>query len=155
MIAAKLGDAQLGEACARRVARALEWIAQTDMAALEPGRHDIDGDEVYANVMEVTTSLPKDKSFEAHHRYLDIHYVIAGEELIGVAPVGECPEVQAFSEADDFALYSDPADPARVSWVLLKEGELCVTPPADAHKPACATVEPKPLKKACVKVLVD
>ncbi len=155
MIAAKLNDAQFSEACNARIAQALAWVAATDMRALEPGRHDIDGDALFVNCMTVTTSLPADKQFEAHHRYLDIHYVIEGEELIGVAPVGECPEVQAFSDADDFGLYGDPADAARVSWVLLREGELCMTPPADAHKPACAIDEPAPLKKVCIKVLVD
>ncbi|MBR1828317.1 MAG: YhcH/YjgK/YiaL family protein [Atopobiaceae bacterium] len=155
MIAAKLEDAQLNAAGAERLARALEWISQTDMAALEPGRHDIEGDEIFANVMEVTTALPAEKSFEAHCSYLDVHYVISGEELIGVAPVGECPELQAYASADDFGLYGDPEDPSRITWVLLREGELCVTPPADAHKPACTTDEPKKLKKACVKVLVD
>jgi YhcH/YjgK/YiaL family protein len=154
MIVSKLDDALLGAACMERLAKALDWVAQTDMAALEPGRHDIEGDEIYANVMEVTTCAPAEKQFEAHHAYLDVHYVIEGEELIGTAPVGECPEVQAYAQADDFALYGDPADAARVTWTLLRPGELCVTPPADAHKPACAVGAPARLKKACVKVHV-
>ena len=155
MIAAKLENAQFGEACAARIAKALAWVASTDMHALEPGRHDIDGDALFVNCMTVTTSLPASKSFEAHRRYLDIHYVIEGEELIGVAPVGECPELQAYNETDDYALYGDPADAARVTWVYLKEGELCMTPPADAHKPACPPSEPALLKKICIKVLMD
>lgn len=154
MIVAKLEDAGFSKACMARMEKALKWIAETDMASLEPGRHDIDGDELYANVMEVTTSLPSSKSFEAHHDYVDIHYVIRGEELIGTAPVGECPEEQAYTADGDYGLYGDPADPARVTWTLLRQGELCVTPPADAHKPACTAGEPVSLKKACVKVLV-
>ena len=153
MIASALATASFDEATAARLARALDWISQTNMAALEVGRHDIVGDEVYANVMEVTPMLPASKQFEAHRRYIDVHYVIAGEELIGVAPVGECPVAQEYAEADDFSLHGDPADAARVTWVLLREGELCVTPPADAHKPACAIGEPARLKKACIKVL--
>lgn len=154
MIVAACNDAQFDSATTARLSRALEWIAQTDMAALEPGRYDIYGDEIYANVMEVTTALPADKQFEAHRRYIDVHYVIKGEELIGVAPVGECPTTQEYVQTDDFSLHTDPADPARVTWALLREGELCVTPPADAHKPACAASAPAPLKKVCVKVLV-
>ena len=154
MIVSALATASFDEATAARLARALDWISQTDMASLEPGRHDIAGDEVYANVMEVTPMLPANKQFEAHRRYIDVHYVIAGEELIGVAPVGECPGAQEYVQAADFSLHVDPADPARVTWALLREGELGVTPPADAHKPACAIGEPAPLKKACVKVLV-
>ena len=154
MIAANLAHAMESEACMRRLALALEWLGKTDMVALEPGRHEILGDEIFANVMEVTTSKPETKSFEAHKAYLDVHYVIEGEELIGVAPVGECPELQAYGETDDYGLYDDPAEPARVTWVTLRPGELCVTPPADAHKPACTAGEPVHLKKACVKVHV-
>lgn len=154
MIVSALANASFDDVTAARLAHALEWIAQTDMASLEVGRQDIAGDEIYANVMEVTPMLPVEKQFEAHRRYIDVHYVIAGEELIGVAPVGECPVVQEYAEADDFSLHGDPADAARVTWTLLREGELCVTPPADAHKPACTTGEPARLKKVCIKVLV-
>ena len=154
MIVSAINDAQFDAATAARLARALEWIGQTDMAGLENGRHEVEGDEIFANVMEVTTMCPDDKLFESHRRYLDVHYVIEGEELVGVAPVGECPVTQEYSEADDFAAHTDPANLARVTWALLRAGELCVTPPADAHKPACAAGEPAPLRKACVKVLV-
>ena len=88
MIVSALDAAQFDAATAKRLSRAMEWLGQTDMAALTPGRHDIDGDEIYANVMEVTTCAPAEKQFEAHHAYLDVHYVIEGEELIGTAPVG-------------------------------------------------------------------
>ena len=118
------------------------------------GRHDVAGDEIFANVMAITSCPASEKNFEAHHSYIDIHYVIEGEELLGTAPVGECPALQEFNEADDFCLYGDPADPARVTWTLLRAGELCMTPPADAHKPACCVGDPAPLRKACVKVLV-
>lgn len=56
-----------------------------------------------------------------------------------------------FVSAEDLAEF---ADPARVTWALLRPGELCVTPPADAHKPACTAGESRRLKKACVKVRV-
>ena len=34
-----------------RLAKALDFLAQTDFSALPDGRCDIDGDEVFANVM--------------------------------------------------------------------------------------------------------
>ena len=154
MLVSTLSNAQFDEKTAARVATALTWLAETDMAALEPGRHDVAGDEIFANVMAITSCPASEKNFEAHHSYIDIHYVIEGEELLGTAPVGECPALQEFNEADDFCLYGDPADPARVTWTLLRAGELCMTPPADARKPACCVGDPAPLRKACVKVLV-
>ena len=37
----------------------------------------------------------------------------------------------------------------------INEGDIVVTPPEDAHKPGCCEDAPAPLKKICVKVLVD
>lgn len=152
MIFTSLADAAHNDVTSARMAKALEFLARPDLAELAPGRHEIMGDEVFANVQELTTVRPGEKNYEAHRRYADVHYVISGEELMGVAPVGECEPVGEFSEADDFGLYV-PGD--REAWATLRPGDLVVTPPCDAHKPGCCPGEPAPLKKVCVKVLVD
>ena len=154
MIFTSLANASSNDLSAARFAKALAFLAREDLASLEPGRHDIDGDEVFANVQELVTVPAGEKNYEAHRRYADIHYVVSGTELIGVAPVTECESVGEFSEADDFGLYTPGAREARAT---LLPGELVVTPPCDAHKPGCCPEgsEPAPLKKICVKVLVD
>ena len=134
MIFTSLADAAHNDVTSARMAKALEFLARPDLAELAPGRHEIMGDEVFANVQELTTVRPGEKNYEAHRRYADVHYVISGEELMGVAPVGECEPVGEFSEADDFGLYV-PGD--REAWATLRPGDLVVTPPCDAHKPGC------------------
>ena len=152
MIFTSLANAAANDLSTERYRKALEFLARPDLADLEPGRHDIMGDEVFANVQELTTVPAGEKNYEAHRRYADIHYVISGTELIGVAPVAECAPVGEFSEADDFGLYTPGG---REAWATLTPGDLVVTPPCDAHKPGCCPGEPAPLKKICVKVLVD
>ena len=152
MIFTSLANASANDLSNARFAKALAFLSRDDLADLEPGRHEIDGDEVFANVQELSTVPAGEKNYEAHRRYADIHYVISGTELIGIAPVGECQPVGEFSEADDFGLFT-PGD--REAWATLRPGELVVTPPCDAHKPGCCPGEPAPLKKICVKVLVD
>ena len=152
MIFTSLANASANDLSDVRFAKALAFLSRDDLADLEPGRHEIDGDEVFANVQELTTVPAGEKNYEAHRRYADIHYVISGTELIGIAPVGECEPVGEFSEADDFGLFTPGG---REAWATLCPGELVVTPPCDAHKPGCCPGEPAPLKKICVKVLVD
>ncbi len=151
MIFTSLASAQENDLSTERFQKALAFLSRDDLETLELGRHEIDGDEVFANVQELTTTRPAEKNYEAHRRYADIHYVISGEELMGVAPVSECEPVGEFSEADDFGLYT-PGD--REGWVTLRAGDIAVTPPSDAHKPGCCPGEPAPLRKICVKVLV-
>lgn len=149
MLVSTLEHVDLSDTVRARFEKAFEWIAAQDLEALEPGRHDIDGDELYANVFAFDTVSQDQKNFEAHRRYSDIHYLISGEELIGVAPVTELEPVQEFDEAQDFGLY---AGGRRVAWIELHPGEFCVTPPEDAHKPGCSVHEPAPIKKICLKV---
>ena len=73
---------------------------------------------------------------------------LAATDMSGI----EVEPVCDFNEEDDFGLY---ANPAREAWVTLHEGDIVVTPPEDAHKPGCCEDAPAPLKKICVKVLVD
>lgn len=154
MIFTSLAHAAANDLSSERLQRALEFLARPDLASLAPGRHEVMGDEVFANVQELTTVPAAQKNYEAHRRYADVHYVISGTELMGVAPVEECAPVGEFSEADDFGLYTPGP---REAWVTLRPGELVVTPPCDAHKPGCCPEggEPAALKKICVKVLVD
>lgn len=153
MILASIANVSQNDLSGERFAKALAFLARPDLAELAPGRHEIDGDEVFANVQELVTVEPGEKDFEAHRRYADVHYVVSGTECLGVAPVGECEPVGDFSEADDFGLFRATG---RESWAELREGDLVVTPPCDAHKPGCCApgAGPAPLKKVCVKVLV-
>ena len=151
MLLTTIDHAGLNDISERRLALALDWLRTTDLAALEPGRHEILGDEVFANVMEFVTSPAESKAFEAHRRYHDIHCVIKGEEVIYVAPLMETVPLTEHDEANDFRLIDYPA---HLSALHLRAGEICLTTPADAHKPGCCLDEPAPLKKAVVKVAV-
>ena len=72
-----------------RYAKAVDFLLNTDLAALEPGKYEIDGKNVYANVVEYTTIPWEEAKFEAHEHYTDIQYVIKGTEVMTYAPVGE------------------------------------------------------------------
>ena len=61
-----------------RYAKAVDFLLNTDLAALEVGKHEIDGKNVYANVVEYTTVFWEEAKFEAHEHYTDIQYVIKG-----------------------------------------------------------------------------
>ena len=67
------------------MAKVLEFLSRDDLADIECGRHDIDGDNVFANVMEFETVPASEKPFEAHRRYADIHFVISGVERLACA----------------------------------------------------------------------
>ena len=54
-----------------RLEKAFDYLLSTDLGALPAGRHAIDGDDVFINVMDVDLKRPADAKLEIHDRYLD------------------------------------------------------------------------------------
>ena len=62
-----------------RLEKAFDYLLSTDLGALPAGRHAIDGDDVFINVMDVDLKRPADAKLEIHDRYLDIQVLVRGE----------------------------------------------------------------------------
>ena len=150
MLVSKIEFAESNDYLSERMKKAYAFLRDTDLTALSCGRHDIDGDDVYANVMEYDTVPASEKKLEAHKRYYDVQCVASGFERVEVAALEGLEVATEYDEADDFALYETPES---VTSVVLHAGEIAVLPPEDAHKPGCqAAGEPVHVKKVVVKV---
>ena len=66
---------------------AFAFLKNNDLTKLAPGKYPIDGDNVYASITEDSTKDYDKSKWESHRKYIDLQYVISGEEKIGVAPV--------------------------------------------------------------------
>ena len=74
---------------AQRLAAGFQFLLEVDAAYAQPGRIEIDGDQVFA-LVQAYTSKPIDQGrSEAHRNYIDIHYVAEGEENMGYANIGD------------------------------------------------------------------
>ena len=83
----------------KAIVRALDFLKNTDLKALPGGRHEIEGDMMYANVDDVETKLFETTKPESHRNYVDIQFMVSGEENMGffvdkglVKPVESYPE---------------------------------------------------------------
>ena len=129
--------------------KAYKWLRETDIMALEADTvQPIDGDEVFAQIQEYTTILPEEGAFETHEKYFDIQYVAAGQEMFGICK-RDGLVLKEHPEGKDLLFYEEP-DLSGV--VLLKEGDLIVVAPEDAHKPRLQAGGPCRVKKVVVKV---
>jgi YhcH/YjgK/YiaL family protein len=66
-----------------RVARALYYLAKTDFNSMSLGKYEVEGTDIFAIVNEYETKDAADCVWEAHQKYIDIHYILRGSELIG------------------------------------------------------------------------
>jgi biofilm protein TabA len=130
-------------------ARAFEFLATTDLAALAPGRHDLDGDRMYVSVDHKDGRGEDGARLEAHRRYIDIQYTIDGDELIGWMPLARCASADgAFDETKDVGFFADRPS----TWVSVPPGSFTIFFPHDAHAPLGGQGR---LKKAIVKIAVE
>lgn len=148
MIVDVIDNARLYAGVGPRIARALEWMRQTDLGALAPGRVEIDGDRLFALVSDYTSKPRAEGRWEAHRRYLDLQVVAAGVEQVGYAPAATLVAGDYIAEKDISWLEGDG------SFVTMAPGRFMLLWPGDAHMPGIAAGEPSPVRKIVMKIAV-
>ena len=86
---------------------------------------------------------------EAHRKYLDIQYIVKGQEVVGYAPLEECQIVGEFSEEKDIGKYT-----CNFEYITIGEGMCYVAFPEDAHMPGRHLEVPNDFVKVVVKLKV-
>ena len=130
-----------------RLAAALEYLRKTDFSNLANGKHEIDGEDVFALVQEYDSRLEEGAEFEAHRKYADVHYVREGSERVGYSHIQRLTTSVPYDEDKDCEMLRGKGDS-----VTLFAGMFAVTFPEDAHMPSLAILNPAPVKKIVVKV---
>lgn len=133
------------------LAAAVEELVKLSERYPGPGKIEMNGDKMYANVMEFDAKAADEQIAEKHELYIDVHYLFEGEETIGWFPQRDGLEpTKAYDSDADYMLYA-PADDE----VLLKmtPGMFAVFYPHDIHRPGMGEPSAR-IKKAVVKVRV-
>ncbi len=112
--------------------RAFDYIRDTDLFALAPGRYNIVGDDLIAIVEHVSGRTREAARLEAHRRYIDIQLVLEGDEQMGWKPLADCLNpVSEHSDDRDIRFFHD----APASYVPVPPDHFCIFFPEDAHAP--------------------
>ena len=151
MIISSLNDSLLHDnyaLCHKRLPEALAALKKLAGENPADGKYVIDGENIFASVMTYDTLPESEKKFEIHEKYIDIQYIIKGEEIIGDARLDTLDK--ADGEGTDIAFFSMPKDYNRVHFT---EGELAIIFPREPHAPGVAYNTPCTVKKIVVKVL--
>ena len=126
---------------------AFYFLRKTDLATISEGRHAIDGDRIYAIVQAYDTKPLSEGLLEVHQRYIDIQFLITGDELIGYAPLADQVIRTPYDTEKDIAFLEGAADPIRV-----QQGQFAIFFPHDAHMPSRTAGEPAHVRKVVIKV---
>jgi biofilm protein TabA len=129
--------------------KAFAFLKNTDLKTLTNGRHVIDGTNVYAIVTEAPTKDYDKTAFESHLKYIDLQYVITGEESMAKTPVTLVTVNKAYDEKADIAFYTGEG-----KIYAVPAGTFMLFFPADAHRPNITPGGNKVVKKIVIKINV-
>lgn len=126
----------------------IEYIKNTDFSKIEDGRLEFDNG-IWANIQTYLTK--KDALFEAHRKYIDVQYIISGEEFIGITDYSNCTtEIEYDTEKDIEFLTTK-----QIHNIEMYAGDYLILYPSDAHKPSITLKETTQVRKIVFKIPVD
>lgn len=130
--------------------RVLTYLDSLQEGELPKSGTVISEEEIFCNPVSLT-SKPKELCiYEAHKKYIDLHYIVSGKEGIATADVETLSETVPYDEEKDIAFYKGEA----FGHYVLKAGDFMVCYPSDAHMVAMMDERPEPIEKVVVKIKV-
>ena len=148
MIQSNLQDSARYEALHPLFKQVFDYIKANDLSKVPAGRIELDGSNLFINVVDTELIPAASAKLEAHRKYIDIHVPLTQAELIACEHISGVGESEApFDEENDFALYTY----SQPTWSLVKPGEFLIVYPEDTHAPLVGN---GPQRKLIVKVLL-
>lgn len=133
--------------------KAFSYLKETDFSVLENKKYPLAGDEMFVVIIEYKTGLKESKKAEGHQKYIDLHYIISGEETIGVGALDPANELlEKYNPEQDLTFYKTVINE---SALLLAAGNYAIFSPNDIHRPGCNLSRETVVRKAVVKISLN
>ncbi|MEI8200472.1 MAG: YhcH/YjgK/YiaL family protein [Eubacteriales bacterium] len=152
MIYDKLANASLYAGMGPELREALQVLQNINVNSYVTGKVIVDGDRLFYMCNAYETRAKEDALMEAHQQYIDLMYMVAGEEIIYVKPTDELDQItNPYDEAADALLAAIDAD---ATALRLQKGQFVILYPQDAHCPMCETDKPEAVQKIVMKLRI-
>jgi len=150
MILAHLNDSDRYASLHPLFKQLFDYVKAHDFTHVPAERIVLDGDRLFINIADVTLKSPEEQVLEVHRRYIDVHFPLSREEIMGWSSLSvlATESMQPFNEEDDFAVYAERAH----SYLTIHPGEFAIVWPEDANAPI---IGQGALRKLIAKVCID
>jgi biofilm protein TabA len=136
----------------RSIQKGIEYILNNNLITSDPGRYEIEGALMFALVQEVRTQPADEMRLESHRTYVDIQYLVSGEERIEVVRHSAALQVEEDHLAERDVVFYKRFEAEQASSIVLQSGQFAVFYPSDVHRPCCCVGEPYGIKKIVIKI---
>jgi len=132
-----------------RINEAIEYVGKIDLENAEVGKYMVN-DNFYYMVQDYESRLRENCKLEAHKNYVDVQWIIKGEEIIGLVKPEGLTIKDDYNPEKDVMFYNFPEI---LNEVVLTSGSYVVILPEEAHMPCCSINDkPANVKKVVIKV---
>ena len=126
--------------------KVVEFIQQHDLNAMEPGKYEIEGKDLFVNIQMAKGRTPEVAVIETHNKMIDIQIPLSDAETFGYTQRDLLPDAEYNEEKDITKIPDLAAD----SYLTCQPGMMAIFFPQDGHAPCIAGVPE--IKKAIFKV---
>lgn len=127
-------------------AQAIEFLTSHDLNAMEVGKTELKGKDLFVNVAQAKPKTKEEAKLETHRDFIDIQIPLTGIEVMGYTAAKDCVPADApYNAEKDITFFEGLAQ----AYITVKPGMFAVFFPQDAHAPG---ITPDGVKKVIVKV---
>lgn len=112
--------------------KVLDFLKNTDLKTLKPGRITIQGDDLFVNVNCQDAKTREEAPIESHREYIDIQIPVTCDEEMGYQPQSfNSPVTVPYDSQKDVAFHEGLCD----TYVNVRKGMFVVFFPGEGHAP--------------------
>ena len=126
---------------------AFQFIRNQPLKEMAPGKYPIIGEDVFASIAEGPSKTKEEAVWESHRKYIDFHYMIDGNEMIGLSDTTKSEVTKPYSF--DAANYKTEGD-----FYLHDSSTFFIMSPNDVHKTNIKVDGYDRLKKLVIKIRI-
>lgn len=132
------------------VVRAIEALQELDLLTMEPGRYELEGDQLFLLIQDVETRTFDESKSEVHGKYADIQMPLTASERYGYAlPQIGLAAIEDCLESKDFAFYKKVDNEF---FMTIEPGTFVLFIPGELHRSCLSVGEKTTLRKAVIKI---
>ena len=129
--------------------QALSYLDNLSDQELATAKTTLIENSLFCNPVTLMSKPEKECIYEAHRKFIDLHYIVSGVERIATSDITALSTTIPYSSEKDIEFLAGEAD----GYYDLKPGQFIVCFPNDAHKVAIMKDQPTNIQKIVFKII--
>lgn len=147
MISGRLNDLIDSQFLTDNLQSKLHLLKASDFSQLPAGRHEM-SEDLFFFLNEYETKEAEACYWEAHQKYLDVHFILEGKENIAVDHIENQKVIEAYNTEKDAIFFEGDVN----SVITLTPGDVMICFPEDSHMAGIISEKSQKVRKVVLKV---